>query len=70
LSVHIVREDPSTELSKDGRDILLNSLNEICEVKVKDVLDEILNQDTDHPDLLILHEADWTLVKSVFSESS
>jgi hypothetical protein len=37
--------------------------------KMKDLLDEVASQDTDHPYLLILHESNWSLVESISSQS-
>jgi hypothetical protein len=62
LTHTVVGKSPDTELTKKGLDVFLNGLQEISVIKVKNTLDKVTNEDTNHPDLLILHETYGTLI--------
>jgi len=69
LVIAVIGEGPETKLPQQRLNVLLKCLHEVSVVKVKNFLDEIASENTDDPDLLILHESHWPLIKTITTKS-
>jgi hypothetical protein len=65
----IVCENPDTDLAKKWWNVLLKSFEEVSMIKMENLFYKVFSEDTNHPDLLILHETNWSLIKTISAES-
>jgi len=67
--VGVVGKDPEPDLSKDGAQVFLHGLEEVTVTESEDLLDEVLPEDSHHPDLAVLDEPSRPEVESVLAEA-
>lgn len=65
----IVCENPDTDLTKKWWNVLLKSFEEVSMIKMENLFYKVFSEDTYHPDLLILHETNRSLIKTISAES-
>ena len=63
-------ESPETGMTKHRAQVNLDSLNEILVIKVEHTGDEVVEVDAEHPDLLIVQETAWLVVKTILPKGS
>lgn len=61
-------DGPETGVSEHGAEVDPEGSKEVVVAEVEDVLSQVLEEDTNHPDLLVGDEAGGPLVHSVFAE--
>jgi len=57
-------------MTKHRAQVNLDSLNEILVIKVEHTGDEVVEVDAEHPDLLIVQETAWLVVKTILPKGS
>jgi hypothetical protein len=66
----VISQSPQSKLTKKGLTVFFHSLEEVGMIEMEDLLHKITNEDTNHPDLLILHKANRSFVETVFTQCS
>ena len=61
-------ESPKTSVSKQRSQINFDCLQEVLVVEAEHAVEQVLQVDPEHPDLLVVEEAARLVIKSVFSE--
>ena len=64
----IVLEGPDTCVAKKWAQVSLDRSHEVLMIEAQHLINEVFDQDADHPDLLIRHSTTRSLVHSIFSK--
>ena len=70
LTGAVVVEGPETDFPEEGLQVLLEGLHEVRVVEVDYFLNKVLEEDTHHPDLLILHKTYGSQIETILAHSS